>query len=184
MGKLGAIIIDNRTLPHGVIERHSNYLPKDWEVVHVSNHNVKNWLDYNVLLTSERFWKAVPFEKVLIFQHDSGLLRQGIEEFLHWDYVGAPWKFQDHGGNGGLSLRTVKTMIETIAHTPYQPIIHGNEDVYFSNNIHRVGGKLAPREVCSKFSCESIFELGTLGYHAIDKHLNNEQVNQIMNQYA
>jgi hypothetical protein len=31
--------------------------------------------------------------------------------------------------------------------------------------------------------CETIFNLGSLGYHAIDKYLTNEQINQIKTQY-
>ena len=43
------------------------------------------------------------------------LLKSGIEEFLKWDYIGAPWEKPKEGcfvGNGGLSLRTRDKMIE------------------------------------------------------------------------
>lgn len=140
--------------------------------------------DYNRLLTSESFWnQLVQYDKVLIFQTDSGILRPGIEDFFEWDYVGAPWKFQDHGGNGGFSLRTPSVMLEIIQGYPWSPQL-GYEDVYFCNEMKVYGiGKLAPREVCFKFSMETIFELGTLGYHAITNYHGRDQVKQILNQY-
>jgi hypothetical protein len=139
---------------------------------------------YNNLLTRFEFWNAIPYDKILIFQHDSRLLRKGIEEFLEWDYVGAPWLWQKNGGNGGLSLRSRKAMLDIIRAKPYNPATQGNEDVYFANAMYRNPDyKLAPRYVCEKFSCEAIFKLGTFGYHAIEKYMSKEQVAQIQNQY-
>lgn len=139
--------------------------------------------DYNKLLTTQEFWASLPVDKCLMFQHDSMLLRNGIEEFLEWDYVGAPWKFQQHGGNGGLSLRDPLIMQHICKDFKWHPGL-GYEDVFFSNVMHNNDlGELAPREVCKKFSCETIFELGTLGYHAIEKYLTPQQVKQIKTQY-
>lgn len=178
--KKGALIIENRfTSLDEIIERHAAFLPDDWQVAIIDDAPVKTMADYNKLLTSKAFWEAIPFDRVLIFQHDSGLLRKGIEEFLEWDYVGAPWPWQEHGGNGGLSLRNPKAMIAIIEAFPYNPAVHGNEDVYFSNHMEQARFKLAPRNVCSKFSVESVFALGTIGYHAADKYLTQEEWQQI-----
>lgn len=177
-----AVIVDNRDWVEPIIRQHEKFIPKDWPVYWIKNEVINNQHDYNKLLTSKRFWRVMP-DKVLIFQHDSMLLRTGIEEFLEWDYVGAPWKFQEHGGNGGLSIRDKKAMLHVIDSIEWSPQL-GNEDVYFCNFlIAQSASKLAPREVCEKFSCESIFKLGTLGYHAIDKYLTPEQVTQIKCQY-
>ena len=133
-------------------------------------------------MTSEFYWsKLLAYEHVLIFQTDSKILRTGIEEFYKWDYVGSPWLFQDKGGNGGLSLRTPKVMMETLKAIPYHPG-YGYEDVYYSNNLGE-RGKLAPREVCEKFGCETIFRLGTFACHVIKNYMNNEQICEIENQY-
>jgi hypothetical protein len=180
-----------------VINDHLQYLPDDFElIVYCSKQNKANFYginakfniveihslrDYNYLLTSLDFWKPlIKYNRVLITQFDSMLLREGIEDFYQWDYVGAPWKFQQHGGNGGLSLRNPRIMKEIIEVEPYHPS-HGYEDVYFSNRMN--GYQLAPRDVCSEFSCETIFKLGTLGYHAIHNYMNNEQINEIKHQY-
>lgn len=175
----GAIIIENRNLPglKDTIRNHMKFIP-DWGFIHYKA-DIKTIEDYNKLLTSISFWEQIPFDKVLIFQHDSMILRPGLDEFLEWDYVGAPWKFQMHGGNGGLSLRSKKAMIDTLkVHTWDKS--KGYEDVFFSNSLI---GNLAPRCVCKKFSCETIYQERTLGYHAIDKYLTKEEVIKIKSQY-
>ncbi len=180
--KYGAVIIENRFDVYHVVENHKKFLPNDWEVIHLRNTGINSMLEYNQSLTSLELWENLRFDKVLIFQHDSKLLREGIEEFYEWDYIGAPWKFQEHGGNGGLSWRSKEAMIWCIKKQPWNPSL-GNEDVYFSNLLKDSPYKLAPRDVCEKFSCESIYKEGTLGYHAINKYLTKEQVNKIKTQY-
>ena len=182
-----ACLIENRNLPNldEIISRHMYFLP-DWDFKHLKP-KIRNASDYNNLVTSEEFWEQFDCEWVLLFQHDSGLLRAGIEEFTKagFDYYGAPWKKdapwarKDRaGGNGGLSLRRVA------AHKGFTKIMKydakfGNEDVMFSRFLPHV----APYSLCRKFSVETDFALDTLGYHAIDKYHNEDQVNLILNQY-
>ena len=193
-----AVITETRHFNPQIIRDHLSMLPDDFElVVFCSESNkrlfnefdcqkyivsINDLNDYNRLLTSTFFWgKMQQYDRVLIFQTDSKILRKGIEEFYEWDYIGAPWKFQDKGGNGGLSLRNPKIMQEIIRSVPYS----GNpyEDVWFSNNIEKFGN-LAPRLECKKFACETIYELGTWGYHAIKNYMTNEQIKEIENQYS
>ena len=183
-----------------IIEQHLSMLPDDFElIVFCSKENVRNFLDfdrhinkymvtirslhdYNMLMTSSFYWsKLLAYEHVLIFQTDSKILRTGIEEFYEWDFIGSPWIFQPHGGNGGLSLRTPKVMMETLKAIPYHPG-YGYEDVYYSNNLGK-RGKLAPRKECEKFACETIFKMGTFGCHALKNYMNHEQIKQIEMQY-
>jgi len=139
--------------------------------------------EYNYFLTDHHFWD-IPYDKVLVAQHDSMLLRNGIEEFYKWDYVGAPWKFQKHGGNGGLSLRSVLAMKDISFAWEYKgKAVHGNEDIFFCNHMLKTKYRLAPRKVCEKFSVETIYKLGTLGYHAIDRYLTPQQIDNIKFQY-
>ena len=184
-----AVIVENRLNEKElseVIKRHKDYLDKDWCVI-PQRANVRSAHDYNNLLTSESFWKPLTeFEKVLIFQHDSGLLRKGIDEFLEYDYVGAPWfkgapwaRKDRAGGNGGLSLRCPKKSLALIQEFPYDSR-YGNEDVYFTHHLEKVGGIVAPYEVCKRFSVETEYQVGTLGYHAIDKHLSSSQCKKIL----
>lgn len=198
----GACIVETRVIPNlsEIINNHLKFIPNDWGLTIYCSKQNRHLLkgltrearvfylkdrftihDYNRLFKSVKFWDSLPYEKVLIFQTDSMLLKKGIEDFLEWDYVGAVWKFQEHGGNGGLSLRSVDVMRYICANYAFSD---RNEDVLFCNIMksNKIG-KLASREVCKKFSCEAIFELNTIGYHAIDKWLTKEQCNIIKNQY-
>lgn len=143
--------------------------------------SVKSLIDYNLLLTSVSFWTGLlEYERVLVFQHDTGILKDNISDFLEWDYIGAPWQFQDRGGNGGLSLRSPKAMLNTIMRTVYYPSL-GNEDLYFCNHMN---GNLAPREECKKFSVESEFVLDTFGYHLGEdskRYLTDIEIDKIKN---
>ncbi len=194
--KLAAVITETRRFPKlkEVIESHLDMLPPcDLIVFHADNWRsfvglpvrsryavrVNTLVEYNTLMTSLAYWtKLLKYDRVLIFQNDSRILRKGIQEFYEWDYIGAPWKFQLHGGNGGLSLRNPKVMMKTLMTHQYSHREY--EDVFYSNNLE---GKLAPREECARFSCETIYALGTWGYHAIENWLHPNQCSEIINQY-
>ena len=212
--KLSSVIVETRNIPNlsDIIKNHMEFLPENTQLIiycNLENMYLKNHFPnaifrivqsmdlnrYNELLTSLDFWKDLnDYDRVLIFQSDSTLLRKGIEEFYEWDYIGASWTGDGWGipnlkeivvnfcGNGGLSLRNPKTMISILNSFKRESSLY--EDVWicekmFSNKI----GKLAPTNISDKFSCETKFILGTFGVHAINKHLTTEQVNQIMNQY-
>ena len=143
---------------------------------------------YNVFVKSPLFWqnlKSMGLEKVLIFQTDSLLLKKnGIMDFLGWDYIGAPWhtvqsaesgkwlrQMQRGGalsngvGNGGTSLRTVAMMLELAEIYKLQGERGYNEDTFFahfcekhfteSNKKGKKGGcMLANREAAYSFAVE------------------------------
>ncbi len=179
MDRLSVVLVESRYCIGEVLKNHHNFLPIGYKLY--LNNTVNSISDYNRLLTSFEFWENIKEENVLIIQHDSALLRTGIEEFYKWDYVGAPWEFQQHGGNGGLSFRKKSAMLKCLHEVA--PIPELNEDIYFSNALKFLGMNLAPREICSQFSCETIFKLGTLGTHAIEKYLTTDQIKQIKSQY-
>lgn len=130
--------------------------------------------DYSYMLCSSWFWSQIPHEKILIFQHDSMLLRKGIEKFLDWDWIGGPswWG----GYNGGLSLRSRSRMLHVVKQIKYTG---GAEDMYFHHHV----GSMAPRHVANEFCCEAYFRLGTLGYHGIHNFMGSRKIHAIKNQY-
>lgn len=198
MHELAAVIVDTRRLSlYQVITEHLFYLPKYTKLYIFSsedNRHLQEMLNcefhvvevndirgYNKLLKSKNFWNKIKEENVLIFQEDSRLLREGIEEFYEYDYIGATWDFYPFVGNGGLSFRHKSAMLKVLeVCNPENDI---NEDVYFAWGCNVLKLNLAPVNVANKFSCETQFHLGTLGYHAIEKYLHLEQVNEIKNQY-
>lgn len=133
-----AVIVETREVAGfgNIVRNHLKHLPNDWKLeVYCADSNklfvinelhgmeytlhegvmIKTAMDYNRLLLSRSFWEdLLQYKRVLIFQSDSEILRSGIEEFLSYDYVGAPWKINFRGGNGGLSIRNPAAMIEAI----------------------------------------------------------------------
>lgn len=198
MPELAAVIVDTRTVSlYQVITEHLYYLPKYTKLYVFSsernrhlqemlncefiNVDVNSIQDYNNLLMGKEFWNKIHEENILIFQEDSRLLREGIEEFFEYDYIGAAWNFPPYVGNGGLSLRKKTAMLKVLDTINVVPNM--NEDIYFSNGCRSLGLRLPPKDVAQRFSVETIFGLGSLGFHAIDKWLSPEQCKQIRKQY-
>lgn len=99
-----------------------------------------------------------PAEWLLVFQTDSILCansRQTLNDYLEFDWVGAPWNPHGRfGGNGGLSLRRVSAIIDVLRN---QERIPGSEpeDVWLTERLgHRPGSKLANGTISSSFSGE------------------------------
>ncbi|TGO11142.1 hypothetical protein BTUL_0116g00060 [Botrytis tulipae] len=99
-----------------------------------------------------------PAEWLLVFQTDSMLCansRQSLNNWLDYDWVGAPWnpngKF---GGNGGLSLRRVSAIVDVLRN---QVRVDDSEaeDVWLTDRLgHRPGAKLANGTTSLTFSGE------------------------------
>ena len=84
-----------------------------------TNVNNLNQSSYSDLLSCKYFWNLLHGEKILIYQEDSCIFRNNIDNYLQFDYIGAPWPLTQNDnsynvGNGGFSLRTRKIMLEII----------------------------------------------------------------------
>ena len=142
--------------------------------------------EYSKLLMTVDFWKLFYGETILIHQEDSYIFHNNINEFLKYDYIGAPWPAHqddnDYGvGNGGFSLRTKSKMLEVIKKVSINDITLGTytknyinhtksntipEDVYFSQAlINYKIGNVSRRQVANKFSQETQFSKHPLGGH-------------------
>lgn len=138
---------------------------------------------YSDILCEIPFWNTLSqfgCEHSLIFQIDTVLLKDTIDEFLEYDYVGSPWCGKWLGvaevGNGGLSIRKISTMKYIIENYPrsthtkfgYQTL--QNEDIFFSYWLHiesekNPNIKMPSVEVAQRFSVETIFNEDTCGMH-------------------
>jgi len=176
---LAVSLIENDDIRYDIALRHGLFLPDD--SVYYFENRLSSINEYNKRLTSLEFWNQFEEENVLIIQHDSGILRKGIEDYFNYDFIGAPIKWINFPAmNGGFSLRKKSAMIEVISKIKYR---NENEDLYFCNGLKQLNGNLPTFEVAQSFSCETMFNTGSLGYHAIEKYLTNEQINQIKTQY-
>lgn len=134
---------------------------------------------YNRLLTSKAFYQCIPTEILLVFQTDTILLHAtGLEDFLRYDYVGAPWLCGDIG-NGGLSLRKKNKMIAICEQVPRDTL---NEDVHISYQCVIPLYKPSLEEAV-RFSVETVFYDNPIGIHAPWKYLPFEQLLQLCERY-
>jgi hypothetical protein len=166
-----------------------------------SDERMKNILNFCLVTTSREFWlDLLPYHRTIMIHRDTMILRKGIEEFLEYDYIGAPcynYVKDQTIQNSGLSLRNPKIM-EYISRVygwkkdiqdmmvvgQYSSAWFFAEDIFYCTRMikHNIGN-YAPLEAAKRFSCEMRFELGTLGYHAIERYMNEDQVKQINEQY-
>jgi hypothetical protein len=151
-----------------------------------TKYNNLNQNEYSKFLASIEFWNYLVGEKILIYQEDSFIFKKNISDFLEWDFIGAPFPKNTNStpnfvGNGGLSLRTKKSMIDVInkisienteIYESTKIYMKNNnlticpEDVYFSLNMQKYGiGKVSDFENAYKFSSESISNPNSFGGH-------------------
>lgn len=140
-----------------------------------SNMSVGGTEEISAFLTNLWVYETLlaPAEWLLIFQTDSILCAnsgQSLNDYLEYDWVGAPWSFDEHnwkypGGNGGLSLRRVSSIIEILKHQVRLPNSEP-EDLWLSRRLStRKGSKVADGWTEFKFSTEGIFSDKVMGYH-------------------
>jgi hypothetical protein len=133
------------------------------------NLNVNNLTieDYNKLLVSKEFYEKIPTEIILIFQTDTIICEDSkllINDYLKYDYVGAPWNHLEMKvGNGGLSLRRKSKMIEIIEKCEYKE--NTNEDLFFSDNCENIYVNIPLSDDAKHFSVETVYEKDSFGVH-------------------
>lgn len=177
----------------------NEHLLKDFdvEVRQLGRENLRTD-DYNALFLSPHFWAHMPFENILIFQTDAVLIDGNLDEFLKYDYVGAPWNKNQHWrqdgpmtlfnltgkgvsrinpaahltGNGGLSLRRKSAMLRAIHNAKYRLT---NEDYFFSVSSRHLMN-VSPPEIAMRFSVETVFCPNTIGFHACWRHLSDGEM--------
>ena len=176
-----ACIVDNKHDCNQVIADHYKFLPQDTKIVYINDPTIQSKDHYSQLLLTKEFWQQFETEHVLIFQHDSGLLKRGIEDFYQFDYIGASWHFEPYVGNGGLSLRKKSAMIYCLEN--YSKYKYLPEDMFYGHACTELKLNLASVAEADTFSVETKFILGSFGYHQIETYHSKEQCEQIKNQY-
>lgn len=141
--------------------------------------------EYSEILMSYNFWLSLPAEHILVFQTDSALnpnSKHKIEEFLEYDYVGAPWShLEGRIGNGGLSLRKRSVMLRALK--TYQKETHP-EDLMISALLYSMNAKLPSTEIASHFSVETMFYEDPLGVHSPWLYLPTAQLFKLKNGFS
>jgi hypothetical protein len=107
-----------------------------------------------------------PAEWILIFQTDSMICsasEQSLDDWVEkgYSWVGAPWNWESSGGNGGLSLRHVPSIIKVLKNDTRKANASEWEDRWLCDRLPN----LAPPQVAQTFSVESMYYERPLGYH-------------------
>ena len=115
-----------------------------WTNIQLINtgHENLNRGTYSALLKTPQLWENFAnWSNILIYQTDALIIRKIDSIYFEYDYIGSPWSVKNqwtkyNAGNGGFSLRNVKSMIkvcEPFRNTPFEKIHRGNEDGFFSS---------------------------------------------------
>jgi hypothetical protein len=108
-------------------------------------------------------WRPVNTSHFLVIQWDSWVIDESMwsDEYLKYDYIGAPWWYSDgwNVGNGGFSLRS-RRMAEHIARNGHlYPMEHPEDNALCRKHrgrLERKGFRWAPEELASQFSFECV----------------------------
>jgi hypothetical protein len=149
------------------ILNNSNILKDNIDRITLINLNVDNLTikEYNNLLLSRDFYNNIPTEVFLIFQTDTIICKTNkdlINNYLEYDYVGAPWRKSKVVGNGGLSLRRKTKMLELIDKCEYR---NQNEDLFFAYGCDDVYINKPSFESAKEFSVEQVYNDVSFGVH-------------------
>lgn len=128
--------------------------------------------EYSLFMIKE-LYKFVDTKYVLVIQWDGFILDpfQWSDEFLEYDYIGAPWWFNDgfNVGNGGFSLRS-RRLMEKVAHDDVISVYHPEDFAIcrtYGSHLKECGYTFAPTSVAEKFSTEFKWN-GQFGFHKTD----------------
>jgi len=133
------------------------------KIVHMDVDNL-NAQTYTNIFIDANFYSYIPTEVFLVFQCDTWICATNpseINQFLQYDYVGAPWPHHNNMvGNGGLSLRRKSAMLRIIREFPFKP--HSDltgyetpEDVYFAEGCLALRLNVPNWVMADKFSNEN-----------------------------
>jgi hypothetical protein len=147
-------------------EKFIRNIVNDWDNIILTKIDIED-IDkktHTELLKSLEFWELVEGETILNFQIDSLLLRELSDDFLIYDFIGAPWSKAKEGkliGNGGLSIRKKSKTIDYLKKYEIEEDVW--EDIFFVK--HKQDNELPDILTAMRFSVEDIFYPYPVGLH-------------------
>ena len=118
--------------------------------------------EYNYLLQDWRFYSALPSENILMMEMDT-YLRKPIPDTIFWyDYVAAPYAWDESMSGGGLSFRKRSKMLEIC----YKYTDHeAAQDLYAYKGMKAIGACIPSFKEALKYFCESCLNEDPIGLH-------------------
>jgi hypothetical protein len=123
-----------------------------------------NTLSPDKIMRHPGFWDSLKGEKLLIFDFDTVLRNENIEQFQNYDYVAPIWHPSKRPfpesiyGDGGLSIRNKKVMVDICKAHDSESEKFISESHFFSYYLNRDSGKynLPTQDVIRQFATESV----------------------------
>jgi hypothetical protein len=154
------------------------------------NVNIINWYkgnpdrdtafkEYNITFKMPSFYEKIDAEYLITVQMDCYFLQKIPDWIFCGTYYGAPWGWdQTKGGNGGLSIRNVKDMIEICQKEKSTILNNEGEDSHFSQMLEKYNYYLPPLEFRKKVIQESFpVDSIPIGTHQFWTYLHNYKLN-------
>jgi hypothetical protein len=166
----------NKDFLTNLIDTHfQNYKHRiQFHIISIENFTIDQYSQY---MMYKDVYNIIPTETFLIFQLDtliSNRYKDFINDFIKYDYVGAPWAFNNQVGNGGLSLRKKSVILNVLdKYNPYE--YDGLEDTYYAKYITNK----PTFEEAKLFSVETVFSEKSFGIHKCWNHLHPSQISEI-----
>jgi hypothetical protein len=149
------------------IEKTSQELPVPHKSVFVDK-GINSIVDYNRVMLRLGDYFALDTDYYLIVQHDGYALNKANwrDEFLEYDYIGAPWPFWFHRkptlkslvGNGGFSLRSLKFVNACREASTQNTNFTRSEDAFMlldkASILRDSGCRVAPVDLALRFAQE------------------------------
>jgi hypothetical protein len=189
--KLAKFAID-QCLKHAIFGECIHLSSKNFElpdyITQVQIPEINNTRDYSQFMMSE-VHKYFKLSHALIIQWDGFILSSEgwSDEYLKFDYIGAPWVRRGLVGNGGFSLRS-KKLCEVLA--KLKIVDPHPEDLVICSVLReklelQYGIKFAPIDIAKHFAFESnLPEFKTFGFHAVQNFpflFNDIEIIEIIN---
>jgi hypothetical protein len=134
--------------------------------------------EYNITLKLPAFYKQIDAEYCIIFQMDSYFLQKIPDWIFTGVYFGSPWCWNPTmGGNGGLTVRNIKSMIDICEKEI--DIIKNNEgeDWHFSKMIEKYNHSLPSLEFRQSVFQENYpTRFNPIGTHQFWTYLSNYNI--------
>ena len=135
--------------------------------IHLHNLNVDNLslLEYNQLGLSYEFYEKLPGTHLLHFETDTILTSGELDDYMQYDYIGAPWldncdpRIHGKVGNSGFSLFKKQEIIRVLKENYQNQSIA--MDIFFADQDL----KFPSVDIAKTFSVEGVYYKNPIGYH-------------------
>ena len=96
-------------------------------------------IQYNSLLQSSEFYKALPGEFIVTVEMDSYFRKHIPDSVLEYDYIAAPYNWDTENAGGGLSFRRLSVMIDICDRCHEK---NAAQDIYITMGVRSLGYKM------------------------------------------